>query len=222
MASEQSAALTQLAEDSPASAVNTAARFLRAKDQPFRLAFAQRVVNAVLDLTDDLDDRCLADLVSSPSNLDALLRALSTPEAQVVLRAHDPDPLAPARLRGLHAREQLLSAEGGMLGVDEVARTLDLTRQGVDKRRRAGRLLAISTGRHGYQYPAWQFTATGVLPGLEPVLEALSGHDAWMQLVFFVSGNVRLNNESPLAELRRGHLEEVVQAAGAYGEHGAA
>ena len=98
----------------------------------------------------------------------------------------------------------------------------DLTRQGVNRRRRAGVLLAIDVGRRGFRYPAWQFVRTGTLPGLERVLRALAGHDSWMQLAFMLDPNPRLNDTSPLAALRAGREDDVVAAAQALGEHGAA
>jgi hypothetical protein len=107
-----------------------------------------------------------------------------------------------------------------MIGA-EVAKLLGLSRQAVDKRRRAGRLLGLSIGRRGFLYPTWQFTESGVLPGLEEVLEDLSDHDSWMQLVFMLTPDAWLDEETPLAELRRGNLDRVRIAAQMLGEHGA-
>jgi hypothetical protein len=92
----------------------------------------------------------------------------------------------------------------------------------VDKRRQAGTLLGINVGGHGYHYPAWQFEQSGVVSGLERVLKTLARHDDWMKLAFFVNANDRLRGESPLTHLRRGDLQPVLDAAEAYGEHGAA
>lgn len=131
------------------------------------------------------------------------------------------DPLAGARLRGLAARQDLLSREGGTLRVQEVAELLRLSRQAVHKRHLAGRLLAIDCGRHGYVYPAWQFVLGGILPGLKEVLRALAGHDPWMQLAFFVNENAALESGTPLAALRADDLPAVLRAAHLYGEHAA-
>ena len=54
------------------------------------------------------------------------------------------------RLRGLRAKRELIEAEGGVWTVDQVARHLHLTRQAVDKRRRAGRLIGLDVGRRGF------------------------------------------------------------------------
>ncbi|MEA2525415.1 MAG: hypothetical protein QOF33_3601 [Thermomicrobiales bacterium] len=131
------------------------------------------------------------------------------------------EPYREALRRGREARQELLAAEGGVMIGAEVAKLLGLSRQAVDKRRRAGRLLGLSIGRRGFLYPTWQFTESGVLPGLEEVLEDLSDHDSWMQLVFMLTPDAWLDEETPLAELRRGNLDRVRIAAQMLGEHGA-
>jgi hypothetical protein len=42
-----------------------------------------------------------------------------------------------------------------------------------------------------------------------------------MQLGFFTSPHERLGNETPIEALRSGRVNEVVKAAGGYGEQGA-
>lgn len=132
------------------------------------------------------------------------------------------DPLARARARGALAQREMLAVDGPPLRVGEVAHRLGISRQAVDKRRQAARLLAVSLGARTFLYPAWQFTETGVLPGLEQVLQILGDSPPWARLRFFVSGNHRLGEERPLDALRRGHLDKVITAAEAFGEHGAA
>ena len=83
----------------------------------------------------------------------------------------------------------------------------------------------LSTGRRGYLYPAWQFGPEGMLPGLARVLAAIRTPDPWAKLVFMVNPNDRLGGESPVEVLRRqgeSDLGRVLEAASAYGEHGAA
>lgn len=55
--------------------------------------------------------------------------------------------------RGLRRRETLLPVEGSALSAEKAASALGIIRQGVDERRRAGRLLAVTVGRRGYLYP---------------------------------------------------------------------
>ncbi len=187
--------------------------------QSLRGAFARRALRAVIGLSRDMDEPSLKEAVAAPSDYGVLLAALGAESGRQLLQRDD--PLAEARLRGLQARRELLAKEGGALSSQEVAELLQLSRQAVYKRHRAGRLLALDCGRHGLAYPAWQFVAGGVLPGLEQVLEALAGHDSWMQLAFFVSQNSALEGETPLAVLRRNDLPPVLRAARLYGEHGA-
>jgi hypothetical protein len=185
----------------------------------FKRVFVTRAINAVADLAERNAEGSLEAATAASSDWEVLVRALSSTD---VAPSSVSDPLANARLRGIHARRQLLQAEGGAIPASEVAEILGISRQAVDKRRQSGTLLAIGVGGHGYHYPAWQFDHYGVIGGLEPVLKALARHDEWMKLAFFVNANVRLDGESPLQRLRRGDVESVLDAAQAYGEHGAA
>ncbi len=133
-----------------------------------------------------------------------------------------PDPLARARTRGLLAQREMLGVEGPPVAVGQVAQHLRISRQAVDKRRQAGKLLAVSPGSRSFLYPGWQFTETGVLTGLQGTLQALAAHPPWACLRFFVTGNHRLGGKRPLDLLREGRVEKVLKAAKAFGEHGAA
>lgn len=211
------------AEGSPKTTRSVAealARAVLAGGQPLRTAFLARALNAVATLTAELADSELGNATGASSDYQVLVRALEAPEALPALRHLD--PLAAARLRGLDARARLLEAEGGPLTTDDVAKILHLSRQAVDKRRRAGKLIGLDTGRRGYLYPKWQFSSAGLLAGLEDVLERLNVRDPWMQVAFFVNKSRYLDGETPLAELRRGQRDRVLRAAQSYGEQGAA
>lgn len=183
-----------------------------------RKAFAERGVDRLLKFAEDLDEAVLAGMVSASTDFEFLLRLLEKSHTSELLGGDE--PLQKARLRGLRVRVELLQAEGGVWSAQEVASHLGVSRQAVDKRRKAGRLLGLPTGRHGYAYPAWQFARDGVLRGLEEVLRALLPHDPWMSASFFLGTNVRLGGKRPLAALRQGQVKEVVQAARLFGEHG--
>jgi len=187
-------------------------------EAPLLRALLVRGINAVLHFT-ALSESAIANATEAPTDLIVLLRALSSPELLDDLR--QAEPLAPAFIRGIAATRRLINEHGGALTAVQAATHLAITRQMVDKRRRAGRLLAISTGRHGYRYPAWQFEDSGVLPGLEDTLAVLAAHDGWMQVAFFVSKNERLGGKTPIEALQAGKLDLVLDAATAYGEHGA-
>ena len=139
-----------------------------------------------------------------------------------MLHAQRDHPAVVAALeRGAKLKLELLAMEGGQLTGAAVAARLGISRQGVDKRRRANRLVGLTTGRRGISYPAWQFTETGVLRGLDQVLAELGDDSAWTHQLFMLRPNTRLDGETPLAVLRLGALDRVLRAAEAYGEHGA-
>jgi hypothetical protein len=188
------------------------------KEAPLLRTLLVRGIKAVLQFT-ALSESAIANATEAPTDLVVLLRALSSPDLLEDLR--QAEPLAPAFIRGIEASRRLINEHGGALTAAQAAEILSISRQMVEKRRRAGKLLAISTGRHGYRYPAWQFHKSGILLGLEDVLEVLANHDSWMQVAFFVSKNDRLAGDTPIEALKAGKLEPVLNAAAAYGEHGA-
>jgi len=186
--------------------------------EPVRRIFLTRVLNATVWLAQELDAPALSDAAAQRTDYAVLLRALEAPE--IVESLASDDPLAEARLSGLRSKAFLAQAEGGTLSAEETADILGLTRQGVDRRRRAGRLLALTLGRRGYRYPVWQFADHGILPGMEEALAALDSFGEWSQLSWFINPNIDLDRRSPLSLLREGRVESVVQAAHRYGEMG--
>lgn len=195
------------------------ARVRQAAVPPLRAAFLARALNALARLTPQLTERSVGDAAGAASDYTALLTALESPEALATLGRDD--PLAAARLRGVEARNAILAGEGGTLPVAAVAEHLGITRQAVDKRRRAGRLIGLDIGRRGYAYPAWQFATRGLLPGLDDALAVLPVREPWMRAAFFLGSNSALDGEAPLAVLRRGDTAAVQRAAATYGEQGA-
>jgi biotin operon repressor len=212
--------LTTAAQRKPHETWKAVERVLEQATDPTQVVFVTRALNAIADLSQGVGESALTAAAASSSNVRVLLRALEEPSVSNALRTED--PLATAKLRGVEARELLLSAEGGVLSVEDVATHLRVSRQAVDKRRRAGRLLGVNLGRRGYAYPAWQFGPGGTLRGLEETLTALSESDTWMQVAFFLTDNTRLHGSTPLEQLRKGNLEAVLSAARAYAVHGAA
>jgi hypothetical protein len=150
------------------------------------------------------------------SSLEKIIAALTAPELLADLAPSD--PLASARLRGMLVRQELLSSDGKPLSSEEVAQLLGISRQAVDKRRSKGQLLAVALGKRGYFYPLWQFRDGGTLTGLDRVLTALSKFDPWTQLMFMKTGDLRLNNRTPLECLVAGEIDAVASAAACYGE----
>lgn len=200
--------------------IDAVGRVLHASADPLRAAFLTRSLNALASVAPRLSPDALSDAVGSRTDFGVLLEALEEPDALAALE--EDDPFAEARLRDLDVRDAILQSEGGVLTVEQAARHLSITRQAVDKRRRSGQLLAVPIARHRYAYPAWQFTPSGTLPGLEDVLAAFSVDDPWTQAAFFLGANTTLNGERPLDVLRRGEVSAVRRAAWALGEQGSA
>jgi hypothetical protein len=205
--------------DQASQLVRLAVKTFEQFNEPARQIAATRALRAVSNAIAHSSIQALAEAASAATDMEVLICALQQPDAIETIKAED--PLGPARLRGLQARETLLKAEGGTLSADQVANHLDITRQAVNKRRQQRALVALDAGRHGYRYPAWQFVREGTLPALETVLDALKKHDPWTRHIFMVSPNTRLDDLTPLEALRQERLEDVLMAARAFGEHGA-
>ena len=144
------------------------------------------------------------DALKAPGEFDTILHALERPKVAAAVR--NQDPLAMARPRGIEAKRRMLADEGGVLSAERVGGLLTMSRQAVETRRKAGRLIGVSLGRRGFLYPAWQFSERGTLPGLEAVLDALKPHGAWTKLVYFTSENTVIDGERPLDVLRSGDI----------------
>lgn len=182
--------------------------------------FFSRAFNALSSITNELSSQSVEELTASPTDFELLLNALSA--ASIAAESSDGDPLIRAKLRGIEHRKRIIEKLGGSLSVEQVSELIGISRQAVDKRRSQNQLIGLTQGKRGYAYPAFQFEDGKTIDGLKEVLDALSGHDPWMQSIFFANGNDRLNHRTPLDALRQGETEAVVRAAEAYGEQGAA
>ncbi len=211
--------ISHQAGEAPPQVHEAISRLLDHASEPLRSAVLARWLHLAADVLDVAATRTLSQSASASSDLSAVLASLQDGAVAEKLVLKHP-ALTAARIRGIEARQQILTAEGGTWNVDQAARHLHLTRQAVDHRRRAGKLLALPVGRHGYLYPAWQFAAEGVLPGLEPVLKALDPHDAWGKAVFLLSPHPDLKGKTPVAALREGEARAVLEVAEAFAEHG--
>lgn len=194
----------------PSSWQQAIAQVLAASEQqPLKVVFLTRALKALVKLSQASN---LVEVTAASSDYELLLQALSSPEAIELLTQSD--PLATAKLRGLQLKQQLMKAEGGCLSSAEAAQMLEISRQAIDKRRRQGKLIGITQGKGRYLYPAWQFTKSGsTLAGLETVLAQLQSFDPWMQLAFMLDPNERLGKQTPLAFLRKGEIDQAVEAA---------
>jgi hypothetical protein len=207
-------------ERAPQPLLEAIRKTLHVSSDDLKNAILTRCLSLTWRAMERVPSRILLEAAAASSDQEAMLRILEAPEMAVP----DADAAAidAARARGIEARDQLIHAEGGSWPVEEVAKYLGLTRQAVDKRRKANKLIGLALGRHGYLYPSWQFSKNGTLPGLEDVLQELRRHDPWAQVIFMLSPNDRLDGTPPLRALREGRIDDVKRAASLFGEHGAA
>jgi len=182
--------------------------------------FVSRLLRVVRNLEEDLPNTRIDEASSARTDFEVILDALhASPKINELVSE---DPFAAAKLRGLRRKQAVLERAGGTFSSEEVAEMIGLSRQAVDKRRSANRLLALTQGKRGYGYPRFQFEDGKTLKGLEQVLDRLKTLDPWMQLIFFATPNEHLKGTTPIEALRLGNSELVVEAARGYGEQGAA
>jgi hypothetical protein len=186
--------------------------------QPKKAALVDLVLDTVLQAIEQYPVERLPENPTSGTQM--LVKLMQETEANRARSAAD--PLEMARLRGIAARERLLNAEGGSLTISQVEQLLGISRQAIHKRCSKGKLIALTTSKRGYLFPRWQFAENGILPGLESVLAAFDESDPWMQAAFMLNPNIWLDGASPLEMLRQGKIEDVLVAARASGEQGAA
>jgi hypothetical protein len=185
-------------------------------------AFILRTGRALARIAERMPrDRLLA-AVGASTDTDVLfssLREAAAVGAEILPDA--PDPLTAALLRGSEMKRDMLKAEGGALSAHQLADHLGITPQGLGRKRERNRVFWLDVG-DGYVYPAFQIGKNGLLHGLREVLDAFTVDDPWMRVNFMLTGDARLGGKRPIDLLREGKIDDVVTAAAAYGEHGAA
>jgi len=143
-----------------------------------RSVFRKRTVALVERLSEQASDGTLAAALEAPTDVGGLARLLSD-LATLGMEVQGIDPFAEAIARGVEAKQALLREAGGGWSSTRVAAHLGMTRQGVDKRRKAWKLLALQTGQGDYLYPVCQFTEHGVLPGIDRFLAGCPPSGGW-------------------------------------------
>lgn len=168
----------------------------------------------------------LKESLTAPTDVGTLSRLLADAAAQTEVRTLD--PLAESFARGAQEKEELLRRAGGAWTAEQVAAHLHVTRQAVNKRRKAGTLLAIEAGTN-FLYPRCQFTEAGVLEHLPPVLQAVDTESGWMKLQLLFTHVLRTAPEQAagpgktiLEAVQQGRIEDALHAARTWGEQGAA
>jgi hypothetical protein len=128
--------------------------------------------------------------------------------------------IARALDRGVLARKEMEQEEGGARSSEQIAELLGITRQAVDQRRKARKLIAWQDAAGHWRFPVWQFNETGrPFAELASILEGLPG-DPWSDMIFFLSESESLRAR-PLDLLRRGKGKQARLAAMRFGRQGA-
>lgn len=187
-------------------------------ESELKTSVLKRVAPAVRELVHSVSDAQLLEALSTSTSIDALIHLVSRDAAVGRVAAKLEDPLRDARARAAKKMAELIAADGGPIGVEDVAGILRISRAAVDKRRKKGTLIGIEDGGRSILYPVWQFTNTGLLPGIEDSLKVISV-DPWMRMQFFLTKDAELG-ERPLDLLRRGAIDPVVRAAGRFARFG--
>mgnify|MGYP000987965847 FL=1 len=180
---------------------------------PLQRAFFQRAMSGLTRFAAGGDD-ALAAALRAPTDVGTLAYVASELAASTAVA--ELDPTAALLAEGARAKQEVLERAGGVFGVNDVARILRISRQAVDKRRRAGRLLAVRQGQ-GYAYPVAQFVESGIVPGLERALAAMPIEDPWMRLEWLVTEDDALDGASPLMALKAGRADDVIVSAAGHG-----
>jgi len=169
---------------------------------PVRAAFQRRSLDALGRISAQASMESLTEALAAATDVGALARVLG--DAAVIGAAVTAlEPLAPLIARNAEHRAELLAMAGGALSAREAGAFLGISRQGVDRRRRAGGLLAFRQGGD-WRYPRCQFDerAHEVVAGLTGVLAVFRDDGPWVTLDFLLSPDETLEGLSPLDSLR--------------------
>lgn len=154
--------------------------------------------------------------LSSPTDAGALIRAFANTVASDKSIGML-DPAAEPILRGAERKRELLEHAGGTYGTSELTQLLGVSQQAIDQRVRRGKLLAIRTPSGDLRFPKVQFLDTGTIPGLEKVLSAFNIESPWTRLAILLSADDAVGGQRIIDALRRGQIEQVLDAVSSYG-----
>src|ERR1035441_1413288 len=100
------------------------------QEAPIMQALMRRAINAVMALA-TLSEDSVVEATAAPTDLAALVRALRSDELLDDLSRAE--PLAPAFIRGIEARQRLIEEHGGTLTAEQVAQMIGISRQAVER-----------------------------------------------------------------------------------------
>ncbi|TAX48409.1 DNA-binding protein (plasmid) [Rhizobium leguminosarum] len=172
-----------------------------------RTAFLRRATSALERISANVSAKDLADALSAPTDAGSLAQLLSRSD-MVGAAINDLDPLVPALARNVEHRQNLIERAGGTMSAEDAGRILGISRQAVDKRRRAGTLLAVREGSD-WRYPLCQLDQGEVIEGISDVVRGFAAAGPWIALDFLLAPDTVLGGRTPLQALRDGDREAV-------------
>ena len=179
-----------------------------AEPDSVQAAFLRRAIAAVEHIAETASAKTLTAALAAPTGVGSLAQLLSRSEV-VGSAVTDLDPLAPALARNVEHRERLLALAGGTVSAEEAGRLLGgITRQAIDKRRRANTLLAVREGSD-WRYPACQFIQSEIATGIADIVGGFAEAGPWAALDFLLAPDSALGGRTPLDALRAGDREAV-------------
>jgi len=174
----------------------------RTHHSAIRDAFVRRTIHAIERLATLADEATLVEAMAAPSDFGTLARVL-TDVGSIGPAVAEIDPNAMEFVREIEHREALVRRAGGMLSAEDAGQLLHITRQAVDKRRRARALLAIRQGGD-WLYPRAQFHEHETVPGLPEVIKGFEDSGPWIALEFLITEDSVLDGLAPREALLRG------------------
>ncbi|CAK12424.1 helix-turn-helix domain-containing protein [Rhizobium johnstonii] len=172
-----------------------------------RTAFLRRATSALERISANVPAKDLADALSAPTDAGSLAQLLSRSD-MVGAAINDLDPLVPALARNVEHRQNLVERAGGTMSAEDAGRILGISRQAVDKRRRAGTLLAVREGSD-WRYPLCQLDQGEVIGGISDVVRGFAAAGPWVALDFLLASDTALGGRTALQALRDGDREAV-------------
>jgi hypothetical protein len=182
---------------------------IHAAPDSIQAAFLRRAVSALERIAGRASAKTLTDALAASTDVGSLAQLLSRSDV-VGSAVVELDPLAPMLARNVEHRQKLLQLAGGALSAEEAGHTLGITRQAVDKRRRANTLLAVREGSD-WHYPACQFHQGEVLPGIADVVQGFATAGPWAALDFLLASDTVLEGSTPLQVLESGERDRVIR-----------
>jgi hypothetical protein len=185
-----------------------------------REIFIRRTHAWARSLADIVPTEVLAEALERPSARGSILHVLSTVPADA--EKSEAEALRERALeRAVLVREQLREEAGGFHPTSWVAEHLGVTRQSVDRYRKEGTLLAVEAPQ-GHRFPACQFTADGIVPGLKDVLATMHEGSFWETLAGLVTPSPLLGGKSVIEALQTAQAPkeraQITEVARAYSE----